>query len=92
MANGATNSALAICEVLHERVHDVLARKGPRFDLIDGRPLPNIPCLPHPRPSSRGQFWNVLERGAAELKTVVNYGFFTRRNGSESEPFGYVTE
>ena len=35
-----------IWEVLHERVHDVLARKGPRFDLIDGRPLPNIPCLP----------------------------------------------
>ena len=46
MGNGATNSALAICEVLHERAHDVLARKGPRFDLIDGRPLPNIPCLP----------------------------------------------
>ena len=35
-----------IWEVLYERVHDVLARKGPRFDLIDGRPLPNIPCLP----------------------------------------------
>ena len=46
MGNGATNSALAICKVLHDRAHDVLARKGPRFDLIDGRPLPNIPCLP----------------------------------------------
>jgi hypothetical protein len=33
-------------EELTERVHDVLARKGPRSDLIDGRPLPNIPCLP----------------------------------------------